>query len=106
MSRQRIEVEIEPVTGEERETAGSQNLSQAVDNPMGRVLCTGIELKHRKHLGEGIDGQPQPQHLVRTPQPGAQFVQLEVWEPEMAEGALVQGLCVLAGTGQPGGVER
>ncbi len=56
MSRQRIEVEIEPVTGEERETAGSQDLSERVDELMGHVLCSGAELKHRKNLRERVDG--------------------------------------------------
>ncbi len=41
--------------------------------------------------------------MLRTPQPGAQFVQLEVREPEMAEGALVERLSVLARANQPGG---
>ena len=39
---------------------------------------------------------------VSAAQPGAQFVQLEVREPEIAEAALVQGLRVLASTRQPG----
>ena len=64
MSRQRVEVEIEPVTGEERNAAGSQELSQGVDHPMGHVLCAGTELKRRKNLGEGINGQPEPKNLV------------------------------------------
>jgi hypothetical protein len=51
---------------------------------------------------EGIDGQPEPEHVCGAAQPGAQFVQLEVREPEMAEGALVQGLCVLASASQKG----
>ena len=51
---------------------------------------------------QGIDGQPEPEHLCGAAQPGAQFVQLQVREVEMAEEALVQGLCMLASTGQPG----
>jgi hypothetical protein len=34
-------------------------------------------------------------HLCGATQPGAQFIQLQVREPEMAEEALVQGLSVL-----------
>jgi len=47
MSRQRIKVEIEPITGEEREATGSQDLSQGVDHPMSHVLSAGTELKRR-----------------------------------------------------------
>ena len=43
--------------------------------------------------GEWIDGQPEPQHLFGATQPRAQFIQLQVREVQMAEEALVQGLC-------------
>jgi hypothetical protein len=76
---------------------------QGVDDQVRRVLRAGAELKHRQNLGEGINGYPQPEHLLRTPQPGAQFVQLKVREPEMAEGALVQDLSMLTSTQEPGG---
>jgi hypothetical protein len=56
MGRERIKGEIEPITGEEREAAGSQHLSQRVNDPLGHVLCTGTELKHRQNLAERIDG--------------------------------------------------
>jgi hypothetical protein len=59
-------------------------------------------MEHRKDLRERIDGQPEPDHLCGAAQPGSQFVQLEMWEPEGAEGALMQGLCVLASASQPG----
>ena len=51
----------------------------------------------------GVDGQPQPQHVLRAVQPGSQFIQLEVRELEMAEEALVQDLCVRARASQPSG---
>jgi hypothetical protein len=73
---------------------GGQELPQGVDNSMRHVLRAGTEIEHGKKLREGIDGQPQPQHLLIAAQPGAQFVQLEVRELEMAEEALVQGLRV------------
>ena len=59
-------------------------------------------MQDRKDLRTGVDGQPQPQDVGVPAQPGAQLVQLQVWEVEMAEEALVQGLRVLASTGQPG----
>jgi hypothetical protein len=52
-------------------------------------------MEHRKNLGARVDGQPQPDYLFGAAEPGAQFVQLDVWEVKMAEGALVQGMCVL-----------
>jgi hypothetical protein len=63
-----------------------------VDELMCHVLCSGAKLKHGKNLRERADSQPKPQHVLRAAQSGAQFVQLEVWEPEMVEGAFVQGL--------------
>ena len=71
-----------------------------MDNSMRHVLRAGTEIEHGKKLRKGIDGQPQPQHLLIAAQPGAQFVQLEMRELEMAGEALVQGLRVLASTGQ------
>ena len=41
---------------------------------MGHVLRAGTQLKDGKNLGEGINGQPQPEHLFGAVQPGAQFV--------------------------------
>ena len=80
---------------------GGQALSQGVDHPMSHVLCARTELKHRQNLREGIDGQPQPEHLRGAAQPGAQLVQLEVREMEMEEEALVQGVRVPACTSEP-----
>jgi hypothetical protein len=69
---------------------------------MRHVLRAGAELKHRKNLGAGIDGEPEPQHLLSAAQPCAQFVQLEGREVQMEEEALMQALCMLACTGQKG----
>jgi hypothetical protein len=68
---------------------------------MRHVLRAGTELKHGKNLREGINGQPQPEHLCGAAQPGAQFVQLEVGDLEIAETVLVQGLSVLTSARQP-----
>ena len=70
---------------------------------MGPVLCTRTELKHRDDLGEGIDGQPQPEDLCGSTQPGLQFVQLEVREVQVAEAALMEERCMLACASEPGG---
>ena len=61
---------------------------------MRHVLRTGTQLEHGKNLRARINGEPQPKHVFIAAQPGAQFIQLQVREPEVAEGALVQGLCV------------
>jgi hypothetical protein len=101
MSRESIEVEIESITGEERKAARSQELSQGMDDPMCHVLGAETELKGRKNLGAGIDGQPE--QLFGTAEAGAQFIQLEVREVEMEEEAFVQDLRVLTSTSQPSG---
>jgi hypothetical protein len=56
---------------------------------------------HRKNLRARINRQPQPEELFSAAEPCSQFVQLEVWELEMAEGPLVQRLSVLACTSKP-----
>jgi hypothetical protein len=103
MSGQSIEVDIEAITGEDWQAARGQAPSQGVDEQVCHVLSAGTQRKHRKKLRARIDGQPEPQHLCGAAQPGAQFVQLQVREVQMAEEALVQGVRVLASTGQPGG---
>ena len=63
MGRQRIKVQVEAITGEERETARSQDLSQSMDDRMCHVLCAGTKVEDRNDLCEGIDGQPEPEHV-------------------------------------------
>ena len=102
MSGQSIEVDIEAITGEDWQAARGQAPSQGVDEQVCHVLRAGTQRKHRKKLRARIDGQPEPQHLCGAAQPGAQFVQLQVREVQMAEEALVQGMRVLACTSEPG----
>ena len=68
---------------------------------MGHVLCAGTQLEHRQNLRARINRQPQPEDLFSAAEPCSQFVQLNVWEVEMAEGPLVQRLSVLACTSKP-----
>jgi hypothetical protein len=103
VGREGIEVVIEPVTGKERDATRSQGLSQGVKNHVRHVLRARTQKEHRKNLGAGINGQPEPQHLCGVAQPGAQFVQLEVREPEMTEGALMEDLSVPACASEPCG---
>jgi hypothetical protein len=82
---------------------GGQELPQGVDNFMRHVLRAGTEIEHGKKLRKGIDGQPQPQHLLIAAQPGAQFVQLEMRDVEVAEAALMEDLSVSACASEPRG---
>ena len=70
---------------------------------MRRVLRARAQKEHRKKLRARVDDEPEPQHVLGVAQPGAQFVQLDMWEVEMAEGALVQDVCVLTSASQPRG---
>ena len=63
------------------------------------MLCARTQIKYGKNLGARVDGQPE--YLSGAAQPGAQFVQLEVREPEMAEAVLVQGPYMFPCTRQP-----
>ncbi|HLX56537.1 MAG TPA: hypothetical protein VKR83_05895 [Ktedonobacteraceae bacterium] len=70
-----------------------------MNEPMSHDLRARAELKRRKNLGEGIDGEPKPQDLFGAAEPGAQFIQLQVREVEVGEESLVQGLlCWLLGS--------
>jgi len=103
VGRERIEVQIQPITGEEWDATRSQALSQGMNDAMGHVLSARTELEHGKNFRTGIDDQPEPQHLCMAAQPGSQFVQLKMRDVEMAEEALVQSVRVLASTGEPNG---
>jgi hypothetical protein len=81
---------------------GGQALSQGRKDAMCQVLGARTQLEHREKLRARIEGHPQPHHLVRATPSGAQFLQLQVREPERAQAALVQGLGVLACTSQKG----
>src|SRR5215469_11933965 len=70
---------------------------------MSHVLGARTQLERRQKLGAWIDDQPEPQHLLRTLQPRAQLIQLQVREMEVAEEAYVQGLCMRASASEPGG---
>ena len=103
MGRERIEVEIEPITGEEREAARGQALSQGVDDAMRHVLRAGPRWSTGRILVRGSMASHSQSTCVAHAEPGAQFVQLQVRELEVAEEALVQSLSVLACAGEPGG---
>ena len=59
MGRECIKVQIEPITGKERNTARGEDLSQRVDEQVRHVLGARTQLEHRQKLGARIDGQPQ-----------------------------------------------
>src|SRR5262249_17040980 len=89
VGREGIEIQIEAITGEERQAAGGQALSERLDEDMRHGLRAGAEIKHGKNLRQGINGQPQPKDLLGAAQPGSDFIQLHVRELEVAEIVLV-----------------
>ncbi len=103
MGRESIEVQVQAIAGEKGEAARSQDLSERVDEQVCHVLRAGTQLEGGKKLGARINSYPQPQHLLGAAEPCTEFVQLKVREVEMAEEALVQGVRVLASSGEPGG---
>ncbi len=74
MGRQSIEIQIEPVTGEDGDAARCQHLPQAVNDRMRRPLRAGSHMKDRKKFRAGIDGQPKPEHLGMVTEPCSQFI--------------------------------
>jgi hypothetical protein len=74
MGGQRVEVEVEPITGKERKTAWGQHLSQGVNHRVGHVLGAGTQLEDGQQLGAQIDDQPEPLHLTMAAQSGSEFI--------------------------------
>jgi len=101
MSREHIEVEIEPVTGKERETVRNQELSQGMNEQVCCMLSAGPQLERWYNLGARINRQPYPEHLGRAAEPGANFVQLQVWEMEVTEAVLMKELSVSSCAREP-----
>jgi len=73
---------------------------------MRRVLGPRPEMQHRDELTDRIDGHPKPQYMRATPEPRAQFLQLDVGEMEVRQPARKERGTVLACTGHPGGDGR
>ena len=67
------------------------------------MLRARTQMEPGEKLGARIDGQPQPEHLSRREEPGANFVQLQVWEMQVTEAALVQGLGMFPCASEPRG---
>ena len=80
---------------------GGQDVSQRMDDCMRHALRAGTQMENRNDLCEGIDGQPEPEHLLVAAQPGTQFIQLQVRELEVVEAAPMQDLCVLESRATP-----
>jgi hypothetical protein len=98
-----LKIAIEPITGKEWDTARGQDPSEGVDHGMGGVLCARTQIEHGNNLGAWVDGQPEPQHLLSSAEPRAQFVQLNIGKLEMTENVLVKALSVLTRAPEPGG---
>jgi hypothetical protein len=64
MGRESIEIHIQPITGENRDAARCQELSQGMDHRICHVLRAQTDMEHGKKLRSGVDGQPEPQRLL------------------------------------------
>ena len=82
VGRESIKVEIEPITRKERETARGPAFSQSVDERCA-MCCVRGPSSSTENFVQGINGQPEPQHLFGIAQPGAQFIQLEMRDLEV-----------------------
>ncbi len=101
MSRQRIKVDIQAITREERNATRSQELSEGMDHGVGCVLRARTELKDGKNLRRGVDDQPHPEDLCGAAEPGSNFVQLQMRDVQVAEAALMEDFSVPACTCEP-----
>jgi hypothetical protein len=97
-----IEVQIQPIAGEDREVARSQALMELVHDTMRCVLCPGAKLQDRDQFGKRVDRHPQPQDMGSIAQPRPEFVKLEMRQREVPKPAVMQGRAVLACTCEPG----
>ena len=70
----------------------NQLLAQPVDKQLGHLMRPRTQLEHGNACAEGIDGHPEPEDLRVAAQARAQFIQLQMWEHSVAEGALMQRL--------------
>jgi len=98
-----IEGEIQSIVGEHREAGGDELLAQRVEKGMSSVLGPGSELQHRDDLAAGVDRQPQPEDMRPAAQAGAQFVQLDMREGKVLQGAVMPAPALLKSACQPGG---
>ncbi len=74
-----------------------------MDERVRRMLCATTQMQHGQNLGARIDSQPQPKHLGGAAEPCANFIQLQVWNVQVAEEALMEELSVPACPSEPGG---
>ncbi|HEX6483881.1 MAG TPA: hypothetical protein VF043_33960 [Ktedonobacteraceae bacterium] len=65
------------------------------------MLGAGTHLEDGKNLGAGSMASQRKTHLGGAAQPGANFIQLQVQEVQVAEAALMEELSVLACPSEP-----
>jgi hypothetical protein len=82
---------------------GGQLFSHVVDKQVGNAVGPRAQKQHQNALSERIDGDPEPEHLGVATQPRAQFIQLQMREHKVAEGALMQRLGMGSRPHQPAG---
>lgn len=87
-------VPIQPLAGEDGQAGGNELLTQRVDQ--GRSCVLGPSCSTGMIAASGVDRQPQPENMRPAAQAGAQFIQLEMREGEVLQGALMQARALLA----------
>jgi hypothetical protein len=96
-----IEVEVEAVAGENRQTAQSQDERNGVKQSMGHGLGAWTELKRGDEFGGWIKGDPPPQIMRLVTQGGEQLIQLQMTQVQVAEEMGVHLFSVLSRPRQP-----
>jgi hypothetical protein len=102
MRGQSVEVVVEAITGEDRDAAEGQSLTEVMDDRICSILGARSQMEGGNQFGDGIDGQPEPQHLHPPAEPGTDLVQLQMRQPKAAAEVVVHRCAVLPGARQPG----
>jgi hypothetical protein len=89
VGRQCVEVQVQPIAGEDGKTARRQAVTEVMDDRMRRMLRPRPKVQNRDQFRQWVNGHPEPEDVGSTPKAGAQFVELEMRKMEVAEPALV-----------------
>jgi hypothetical protein len=98
VGRQRVEVQVQPITGENRQAARGKPETQVMDDGMRCHLGPRAKVQHRDEFGQWVERHPQPEDVCSITEACPEFIELEVWEREVPNPAVVQGGAVLTRT--------
>jgi len=96
-----IEVEIEAVTGKDRQTARSQDEHDGVKQGIRHILGAWAELQRRQEFGHRVKRHLHPQVIGCVAQSGVQFIQLHMPEGQVPEEMSLSLVGVLTGAREP-----